>query len=299
MEPVSNPGYLSASHFLLYWKLSAEERDDLNAHRRADYAAHDLLYKVQPGDVLWIVNVHLGKLLLIGRLQVEVVVDNIEVAQDLVDPVVEWQEADWYAIANQYNVEPLREVDVTPLAEQLRFHSRSERLDLSDGVDANQLRSVRRLTAQSARLLQDAWYDQQYTPQSVDDFLELSEDDQAYNEGRQVVRTMKQRQRNKRLVQDAKARFKQQHGGHLHCEVCGFDFSATYGVEYIEAHHEREMSSYTDDDSTTVDEMRMLCANCHRIAHTRTPPLTIDELKARIANRAQRLTALKETSYTS
>jgi predicted HNH restriction endonuclease len=285
MEPVSNPGYLSASHFLLYWKLSAEERQDLNAHLRADYAAHDLLYKVQPGDVLWLVNVHVGKLLLIGRLQVEVVVDNIEVAQDLVDPVGAWQEADWYAIANKYNVEPLREVDVTPLAEHLRFHSRSERLDLADGIDASQLRAVRRLTAQSAAPLQAAWYDQQYTPQNIADFLELSEDDQAYSEGRQVVRTMKQRQRNKQLVQDAKARFKQDNAGHLFCEVCGFDFTATYGIEYIEAHHEREMASYTDDDSTTISEMRMLCANCHRMAHTRTPPLTIDELKDRIKQR--------------
>jgi hypothetical protein len=281
-------GYLSTAHYLLYWKISAEERRTLAESRRANYAAHNHLGRVKPGDVLWIANVYLGRLYLIGRLQVEVVVDDIDIAQELVGEYLgDWQEADWYAIANRYNVEPMREVELTPLVSALRFKSQHDRLYPLDGrVDANQLRSLRELTSESARLLEEAWYDDEYTPQDIQDYLELTEDDTAYAEGKQVTRTLRQRQRNRTLVADARHRYKQKHG-RLCCQVCGFDFAAVYGIEYIEAHHKTQMARLEDETLNTVDDLAMLCANCHRMVHQRTPPYSIEELKALMqANRS-------------
>jgi hypothetical protein len=279
---MSRSGYLKPTHYLLYWKIAPEERLNLAANRKADYAAGKHLERVKPGDILWIVNIYTGHLLLIGRLQVETVVDDIEIAQDLVGHTQHWVDGDWYAIANKYNVEPLREVDLTPLIGDIRFNSAADRLFLHNGrVDASQLRSLRELTDDSAKLLEEAWYADEYTPQTIQDYLELTEDDIAYAEGKLVVRSVRQRQRNRTLVSDARTHFKQRQG-HLCCEVCGFDFVAVYGIEYIEAHHKQQMASLDEERLSTVDDLVMLCANCHRIAHQRTPPYTVAELKAMI-----------------
>lgn len=279
---MSRSNYLKPTHYLLYWKIAPEERLHLAAHRKADYAAGKHLERVKPGDILWIVNLYTGHLLLIGRLLVETVVDDIEIAQDLVGHTQNWVDGEWYAIANKYNVEPLREVDLTPLVGDIRFNSAADRLFLHNGrVDTNQLRALRELTDESAKLLEDAWYADEYTPQTIQDYLELTEDDIAYAEGKLVVRSIRQRQRNRTLVTDARTHFKQQHG-HLFCEVCGFDFVAFYGIEYIEAHHKQQMASLDEERLSTVDDLVMLCANCHRVAHQRTPPYTVPELKAMI-----------------
>ncbi len=280
---MSRSSYLKPTHYLLYWKIAPEERLNLATNRTASYAASNQLGRVKPGDILWIVNVYLGHLLLAGRLQVETVVDDIEIAQELVGNYPgEWYEAEWYAIANKYNVEPLREVDLTPLVGDIRFNSTADRLFLHNGrVDANQLRSLRELTDDSAKLLEDAWYADKYTPQTIQDYLELTEDDIAYAEGKLIVRSIRQRQRNRTLVTDARTHFKQQHG-YLYCEVCGFDFAAFYGIEYIEAHHKQQMASLDEERLSTVDDLVMLCANCHRMAHQRTPPYTVQELKEMI-----------------
>lgn len=275
-------GYFSVAHYMLYQKVPPEIRLQIGEHRTSAYAASNYLRRVKPGDVLWLITVHDYELYLLGRLKVEFVVDDTEIAQSLVDPQPEeWHEADWYAISNKYAVEPMRELRITHLAESLRFQSRaSEMLDVVGGrVEANQLTTLRQLMPQSAQLLDDVWYSDVLTPQSMQDFLEIAEDDAAYTEGKQVVRTIKQRQRSRKLVNDAKARFRALHDGRLFCEVCGFDFDAAYGVDYIEAHHTEPLSEVDGETSNTTQAVVMLCANCHRAAHTRTPPFTVDELK--------------------
>lgn len=272
--------YLAAAHYLLYVKITPEERQHLSQGRTAAYAASNMLHRVKPGDVLWFVNVHLGRLLLLGRLQVEVLLNDTALAQELVDAPGEWIEADWYALANPRQVEPMREMNITAFADQLTFHASVPALKIENGriAEAQQLRGLRWLTGESAKLLELIWYDDEYTPQSVQDYLELSEDDKAYAEGQQIVRTVKQRKRSRQLVEAAKAKFKDQHG-HLFCEACGFDFGAFYGIEYIEAHHKEHIASLEGERQSTADDLAMLCANCHRMIHAQTPPLTIEELK--------------------
>lgn len=262
----------------MYWTLTPEERRHLS-EKRAYYVASAQLQKVKPGDVLWLVNVYLNELLLIGRLQVETVVSDSEIAQELVEDTDDWIEADWYAIANRYHAEPMREVNITYLVDSLRFNSPAYRLDTSEGrINPQQFRALRELTGESAELIEHTWYSEDEHIPSVQDVLELTEDDSAYAEGRLIIRTLRQRQRNRKLVADAKAQYKRQHG-RLTCQACGFDFAETYGIEYIEAHHLLPVSSLTDEHQTQLDDIVMLCANCHRMIHSQTPPLSLEALK--------------------
>jgi len=282
-----NRGIFSVTHYMLYWKITAEERADIAQHRTTAYAASHYLQRVKPGDVLWIVNVHQHQLYLLGRLKVEFVVDDTAIAQELVDPQDEaWFEADWYAISNKYTIDPMREINITGIADQLRFNSRvSEMLDMVGGkVDAQQLLSLRELTGETAEMLDDIWYNDAYVPTSIQDYLELTEDDEAYAEGKVIVRTVKQRQRSRKLVEAAKANFRSLHEGRLYCEVCGFDFTDAYGLEYIEAHHTEPLANLEDEAENTIESVAMLCANCHRAAHSRKPPYTVDELKQMLAD---------------
>lgn len=90
------------------------------------------------------------------------------------------------------------------------------------------------------------------------------------------------RERNTRLVQAAKHRFKQKHG-HLFCEVCGFDFGQYYGVYgegYIEAHHKTPFSELdAQETQMSVDDLRMVCSNCHRMIHRKKPWLSVEQLR--------------------
>lgn len=278
-------GYWAAAHYTYYWKLTPNQRASLKSREPLLYVASNVVQRVKPGDVLWMLNVHLGNLYLIGRLLVEFVVDHTELAMELVDPQTDiWYEADWYAIANRYQAEPMREVDITPLAGALQFESGRFQLDLDNGIQIGQVRGLRELTADSASLLEQVWYDDEYTPDDIQDYLELVEDDRAYNEGKTVIRTLRERQRNRNLVEDAKAQFRAQHG-HLYCEGCGFSFQDVYGVEYIEAHHIEQMASLDGERETAISDLVMLCSNCHRMVHTRTPPLTLEELRYLIKKR--------------
>lgn len=70
------------------------------------------------------------------------------------------------------------------------------------------------------------------------------------------------------------------------CDVCGFDFGRTYGdigVGFIHVHHLIPLSMigkrYKVNAST---DLRPVCPNCHEMLHKREPPLSIEELKARI-----------------
>jgi hypothetical protein len=75
----------------------------------------------------------------------------------------------------------------------------------------------------------------------------------------------------------------------LHCAACGFDFEAAYGAlgkGFIEVHHREQLSTqarlFDAGWTASVKDVRPLCANCHRMAHRRTPPVPIDELAATI-----------------
>jgi hypothetical protein len=70
------------------------------------------------------------------------------------------------------------------------------------------------------------------------------------------------------------------------CQVCGFNFGDFYGglgAGYIEVHHLRPLSRRRTKQATTIKDLAIVCANCHRILHRNGKvPITLDELRKAI-----------------
>ncbi|WP_395104658.1 HNH endonuclease [Actinomadura sp. SCN-SB] len=89
-------------------------------------------------------------------------------------------------------------------------------------------------------------------------------------EGRLLERIHRFRERNPSLRQ-RKIAMVVRNGGALRCEVCGFDFSERFGKHgegYIEVHHTTPLHE-TGITETRLDDLALLCANCHRMSHRR------------------------------
>lgn len=68
----------------------------------------------------------------------------------------------------------------------------------------------------------------------------------------------------------------------LRCEACGFDFEARYGSRgrgFAECHHDRPLSLLRPGEPTRLSDLRIVCANCHRIIHRARPWLTIAQVR--------------------
>lgn len=111
--------------------------------------------------------------------------------------------------------------------------------------------------------------------------LGLTEDDESFPEGRQFLKQHLVRERNPKLIAQAKQLYKQKYGK-LTCEICHFDFEKEYGaigIDYIEGHHTKPVSEMQLGEETKVKDIAMVCANCHRMLHRRRPWLSIEELE--------------------
>ena len=106
-----------------------------------------------------------------------------------------------------------------------------------------------------------------------------------YAEGRRLASERYFFSRNPRLVRLAKERSKGI------CQVCGFDFAAVYGKlgeGYCEVHHLNPLSERSDQDwdeglTTSLEDVVVLCANCHRMVHRQRPALSLDVLRSRFS----------------
>jgi 5-methylcytosine-specific restriction protein A len=69
--------------------------------------------------------------------------------------------------------------------------------------------------------------------------------------------------------------------GKLECEICEFDFHSTYGnlgEGFIECHHNKPVSRMKLDDVTRLNDLSLVCSNCHRMLH-RKLTLSVKSLK--------------------
>ncbi|MEO0562693.1 MAG: HNH endonuclease [Chloroflexota bacterium] len=270
-----------ARHYTLYWKLKAVEYRFYG--EALDHLSHDQLRKVEPGDVVWVVTARGGDLFLVGRVAVGEVLDEAE-ADPVFDPY-QMGNARWHVHTADGAAEPMQLVNLTALSVtmSLRFESSADRLriDHRGRLNTISLYNVRQLTADSGSLLSYAWYT---AKDGVDGVEQVdTEDDNylIYAEGKASVQRRVVRQRSTGLVNAAKARFAEEHG-ELRCEICGMSFADVYGeigTGYIEAHHPEPISEVEGEHFTDVDGIVLVCANCHRMVHRRTPPYSIDELR--------------------
>lgn len=112
----------------------------------------------------------------------------------------------------------------------------------------------------------------------------LAEDD--IEEGSQVLRLHRYRERNSAVARQKKDEALAE--GRLECEACGVDYLALYGgrgVRLIECHHAIPLSSEAHNGRTNKSDLLLLCANCHRLAHSEKEPLPLPALQSLVQSR--------------
>jgi len=103
----------------------------------------------------------------------------------------------------------------------------------------------------------------------------------AATEGRRRLVLHLQRERNQTVVRN-----KKKQAASFDCEVCGFSFGRAYGraaSDYCEVHHLLPLSDVEDRTRTRIDDLAILCANCHRVVHLQNPPYTLNQVKSMLA----------------
>lgn len=86
----------------------------------------------------------------------------------------------------------------------------------------------------------------------------------------------------------------------LDCEVCGFSFGHAYGAtaqNYCEVHHLSPLYEVESTTQTRVEDLAILCANCHRVAHLRNPPYTLNQIREMLAKNEESATQADSNRY--
>jgi 5-methylcytosine-specific restriction enzyme A len=107
------------------------------------------------------------------------------------------------------------------------------------------------------------------------------EEEGAFPEGKVLYRVHRVYDRNQKLIRLAKER-EMDIVGALRCIACRFDFAKHYGrigEGYIEAHHTVPISELNPNGKSRLEDIALVCANCHRMLHRRRPWLPLQELK--------------------
>ena len=129
-----------------------------------------------------------------------------------------------------------------------------------------------------------------YLTRSDDDTTEAVSDDSsvtaqaAAEGGRSLVQHLRQ-ERSRALVDAKRRSFRERHGD-LRCEACGLseaNLPGDIGEGCFEVHHTVALASRQTPQLTRIDDLTMVCANCHRMIHRASPMLTIEQLRARFA----------------
>lgn len=88
------------------------------------------------------------------------------------------------------------------------------------------------------------------------------------------------RERAPGLAKKKKAQFRKRHG-RFFCEACGTDsrlYSDLAGSTF-EVHHRRPLGQLKKRVKTTLSDLGLLCANCHRAIHRTKPMRSIASFK--------------------
>jgi len=110
--------------------------------------------------------------------------------------------------------------------------------------------------------------------------------EKTYEEGKLVLRQHLERERNSKVIKDAKKLFLKSKGK-LFCEICGFDFEKSYGEigkGIIEGHHNNPVSEMADGNKTRIEDIKMVCSNCHRVIH-KNMNLSFEQIKDLVIKR--------------
>ena len=111
--------------------------------------------------------------------------------------------------------------------------------------------------------------------------IQIEEDEErVVKEGGVVLKLHKYRERDSSIIRKKKQTVLKK-VEKLTCEVCGFDFHAVYGElgkGFIECHHKVPLSQIDAQTATKLDDLDLVCANCHRMLHRRMDTISVIEL---------------------
>ena len=103
-------------------------------------------------------------------------------------------------------------------------------------------------------------------------------------EGKISFRMHKFRERDSKLRNKAIESFLDKHKK-LFCEVCKFSFVDKYGEignGFIEVHHMKPISTFSDGEVTEIENLKLVCSNCHRMIHRGDPEKTFYDLREQL-----------------
>ena len=141
----------------------------------------------------------------------------------------------------------------------------------------------RRVADAIVKSLDDPTVDFAWFQEEVDEGCETAP------EGRLLTRTHLVRERSRDLVR-RKLNQVTKRKGKLVCEVCEFDFAIHYGdrgLGVIECHHTQPVETLPEGHNTHLDDLALVCSNCHRMIHRRRPWLSIAKLVALVKKQAR------------
>jgi hypothetical protein len=100
----------------------------------------------------------------------------------------------------------------------------------------------------------------------------------AYSEGTQMKRELSFFVRNPVLARDAKKHYDNT------CQLCGYRPVDVFGSKFvqvgIECHHLKPFSERNEvSSSSALADVTVLCANCHRLVHSKRPAFTLDQVR--------------------
>lgn len=98
-------------------------------------------------------------------------------------------------------------------------------------------------------------------------------------EGDFITRIIHFRKRNRSLI-EAKKR-----SSNGFCEACGFSLSKQYrlnGKDCLQVHHKNPIAERDGVTVTRLEDLVLICPNCHAVIHAFAPALTMQKLKAKI-----------------
>ncbi|MEO6613784.1 MAG: HNH endonuclease [Chitinophagaceae bacterium] len=116
----------------------------------------------------------------------------------------------------------------------------------------------------------------------------IEDDEQTKNdavmEGQVLYKLHKVRERDGSIAQSKKDQVWIR-TGKLACEACVFEFEGYYGdigKGYIECHHRTPLAYFKVATKTTLEDLALVCANCHRMLHRRIDTISVEDLKMMI-----------------
>lgn len=109
----------------------------------------------------------------------------------------------------------------------------------------------------------------------------------AGREGRLLARLHVYRERDKAFSKRVRDYYLSKGNGKIECNACRefpVNIYGPLGHSAIEVHHKIPIEELQPDTVTTLAEMAVLCANCHRVVHSKRPCLSVEDVGGLVAS---------------